>query len=55
MNVANPIDLAARDVPEKTTIVDPQRSLRYGDLAEETSAVTNALTGPGIETGDRSH
>ncbi|PSP72104.1 AMP-dependent synthetase [Halobacteriales archaeon QS_3_64_16] len=53
MNVANHIDLAARDVSEETAIVDPQRSLTYEDLAEETDAVANALAELGIEAGDR--
>ena len=53
MNVANHIDLAARDVPSKTAVVDPQRSLTYEELAEETNAVANALGELGIEAGDR--
>jgi non-ribosomal peptide synthetase component E (peptide arylation enzyme) len=52
MNVTNHIHLAARDVPKETAIVDPQRSLTYEDLAEETSAVANALVELGIEAGD---
>ncbi|MDS0476974.1 AMP-binding protein [Natrinema sp. 1APR25-10V2] len=53
MNFANCVDRAARDDPERTAIVDPNRELTFGELAAETNAFAKALEELGVEPNER--
>jgi len=53
MNFANYLTQAARDVPQRTALADPEREVTFADLDTETSSFADALAGLGIEPGER--
>lgn len=52
MNFANHADRAARNAPNASAVGDRTRSLTFGELAERSDRIANALAKRGVEADD---